>query len=95
MHEVIEKPEAKPAKAAAPKMFKVTVHSGEDKGEKGDVFLAHNFKTLLIQRDQEVTIAEPFLECLKHTVIETVVKDENGKERSVKMPRFSFSVSPA
>ena len=95
MSEVIEKQEAKSAKAAAPKLFNVTIHSGEDKGDKGDVFLSHNYKTLLIQRDQEVTIAEPFLECLKHTVIETVVKDENGKERSVKMPRFSFSVSPA
>ena len=95
MNEVIEKPEVavKPAKAVAPKMMKITIHSGEDKGDKGDVFLAHNYKTLLIQRDQEVTIPEHFMECLRP--IETVVKDEKGNERSVKMQRFSFSVTPA
>lgn len=96
MSEVVEKTEAaKPVKPAALKMFKVTINSGEDKGDKGDVVLAHNFKQILIQRDKEVTISEHYLETLKHTVIETVVKDENGKEMPIRIPRYSYSVMPA
>jgi hypothetical protein len=30
----------------------VTIHTGEDKGDKGDVFLSHNFRPILIQRDK-------------------------------------------
>lgn len=93
MSEVMDAPKAK--KAEALKMYKVTIHSGEDKGDKGDVFLGHNFKTLLIQRDKEVTINENFLEILQHTNIETTVKDESGNVRAIKIPRYSYNVSPA
>lgn len=82
-------------KDAGLKMYKVTIHSGEDKGDKGDVFLSHNNKSILIQRDKEVTISEYFLECLQHSVIETKVRGEDGADRLVKIPRFSFNVSPA
>lgn len=92
MTEVIEV--APKARAVAVKQFKVTIHSGEDKGDKGDVVLAHNFKQILIQRDQEVTINEHFLEALKHSTIDTTIRDE-GKERAIRIPRFSFSVQPA
>lgn len=97
MNEVVktEVIEDKPVKVKAPKMFKVTVHSGEDKGDKGDVFLSHNYKSVLIQRDQEVTISECFVECLKHSTIETVVKGDDGKERTVNIPRFAYNSAPA
>lgn len=82
--------------AAKPvKMYKVTIHSGEDKGDKGDVFLSHNHRSVLIQRDKEVTVSEYFLECLKHSMIETVVTGDDGAERAVKIPRFSYSSAPA
>lgn len=77
------------------KMYKVTIHSGEDKGDKGDVFLSHNHKSALIQRDKEVVISEYFVECLKNSMIETTIKGEDGVERSVRIPRFSYNVSPA
>jgi hypothetical protein len=93
MSEVIDAPVK--AKKDAVKQYKVTIHSGEDKADKGDVFLSHNFKSLLIQRDQEVTIGEHFLEVLKHSTIETTVKDDKGNERAIKVPRFSYSVQPA
>ena len=85
-----------PVKASAkPKMFKLTINSGEDKGDKGDVFLAHNHKSVLIQRDQEVTVSEHFIECLKNSTIETALKGEDGVERTVKIPRFSYNLAPA
>lgn len=76
------------------KKVKVTIYSGEDAGDKGDVFLAHNFRSVLIQRDQEVEIDECYLEILKNTVVETVVKDKDtGKESVVRVPRFAFNVT--
>lgn len=76
------------------KKVKVTIYSGEDAGDKGDVFLSHNFHPLLIQRDQEVEIDERYLEVLKNTVIETVVKDkDSGKESVVRIPRFAYNVT--
>ena len=91
--DAIEEPKA--VKAVKQKMYKVMIHSGEDKGDKGDVFLSHNHKSILIQRDQEVTISENYVECLNHSTIETMVKGEDGKERAVKIPRYAFNVSPA
>lgn len=77
---------------AEKKKVKVTIHSGEDKGDKGDVVLAHNYRQILIQRDKEVELDEHFLEVLKHSVIETTVKNEAGDETQVRVPRFAFSV---
>lgn len=77
------------------KMYKVTIHSGEDKGDKTDVFLSHNNKSILIQRDKEVTISENYVECLNHSTIETKVRGEDGAERLVKIPRFAYNVAPA
>lgn len=90
------KTEAKPAKAAKAevKKVKLTISSGESEAEKGDVVLAHNYKQILIQRDQEVEVDEVFVEVLKHATVESTVKDENGVFRSAKIPRFSYSVSP-
>ena len=81
--------------APVPKMFKVTIYSGEDATDKGDVPLVHNFKQILIQRDKEVTISEAYVECLKHAVVDTTIKAEDGTERQVRIPRFAFSASPA
>jgi hypothetical protein len=79
--------------ADKPKKVKVTIHSGEDAGDKGDVFLAHNFRSVLIQRDQEVELEDCFHEVLKNTMIETTVKNKDGEEVPVRIPRFAFSVS--
>lgn len=92
MSETMEAPTK--SRKEAVKQYKVTIHSGEDKADKGDVVLAHNFKQILIKRDEEVTIGEHFLEALKHSTIDTTIRDE-GKERAVKIPRFSYSVQPA
>lgn len=96
MSEVMEKPEVK-ADAKAEKKSKkvrVTIFSGEDKGDKGDVFLSHNYDPILIQRDQPVEIDARFLECLKHSVIETIVKNEQGVEVAVRIPRYNYTVEP-
>lgn len=78
---------------AEKKKVKVTIHSGEDAADKGDVVLAHNFHQIMIQRDKEVELEERFLEVLKHSVIESTVKNkETGEESLVRVPRFAFSV---
>lgn len=96
MSEVIEKPEAKekPTKAAVPKKYRVTIHSGEDKGDKGDVFLQHNYKPILVKRDEAVVLDECWVEVLKHSVIETFAKGEDGKEHPIRIPRYSYNVEP-
>lgn len=78
--------------AEAFKKYKVTIHSGEGNGDKGDVVLVHNFKQILIQRDQEVTIDERYLEVLKNSVISTVAKNDAGEEVPVRIARFSYNV---
>lgn len=87
----------KPVKASKPKhtMYKVTIHSGSEKGDQGDVFLGHNGVSFLIQRDQEVTVDERVIDCLKDAVIHTTKKGEDGIEREVKIPRFSYNVMVA
>lgn len=82
-------------KVEAQKKFKVTIHSGEDASDKGDVVLAHNYRQILIQRDQEVEIDECFIEVLKHSTIETPIKDDSGNVKMVRVPRFAFSATPA
>jgi hypothetical protein len=96
MSEVMEKPEVKEPKAAkaAPRKVKVTIHSGEDKGDKGDVFLSYNYKPILIQRDQPVEIDVGYLECLKHSIVETVVKNDKNEEVAIRIPRYNYSVEP-
>lgn len=87
----------KPAKASKPKhtMYKLTIHSGSDKGDQGDVFLGHNGVSFLIQRDKEVTVDERVIDCLTDAVIHTTKKGDDGIERVVKIPRFSYNVMPA
>lgn len=93
MSEVTEKPETK-AKAAAPKKYKVTIHSGEDAGDKGDVVLVHNYHQIVIQRDKEVVIDERFVEVLKHSVIHTTAKNDKDEEVAVRIPRYAYSIEP-
>lgn len=79
-----------------PKKYKLTIHSGENEGDKGDVVLVHNFNQVLVQRDVEVEIDACFVdESLAHSKIETVIKDQDGKEKKVHIPRFSYSHAPA
>ncbi len=77
------------------KRYKVIIHSGEGEGDKGDVVLVHNYKQIQIKRDVEVVIDAVFVdEVLRHSKIETVVKGEDGKDKTVNIPRFSYSVEP-
>ena len=93
MSEVMEKPEVKAVVKASPlKMYKVTINSGEDKAEKEDVVLIHNFRQIQIQRDKEVNINENYLNVLKDAVVQTTVKNDKGDENAVRIPRFSYSV---
>ena len=95
MNETTAIKDAETDKVKKPKMFKVTIHSGEDIGDKGDVFLSHNNKSILIQRDKEVTISEYYVECLNHSIVETKVRGEDNTERMIKIPRFAYNISPA
>lgn len=80
--------------AEAVKKFKVTIRSGEDKADKGDVFIAHNYRGILIQRDKEVVIDEHYVNALKASMIHTTVK-EDGVDRAIQIPRYSYEISPA
>lgn len=88
--EVLEKPVKK-----ALKQYKIVFHSSEDKTEAADVVIGHNCKLNRYQRDVETTIDENFLSVLKDAVIKTMVKGEDGVEREVTIPRFSYTVNPA
>lgn len=90
---VVEAKEPK-AKKIEVKKVRLTINSGEADAEKGDVFLSHNYKQILIQRDQEVVVDEKYVSVLKDAVVKSVFKDENGVERSTSVPRFSYSVAP-
>lgn len=78
--------------AAAPKKFKVTIHSEPEGGDKGDVIIGHNFRLVQIKRNTPVDIDEQILEVLKSSVIDTHVKGENDKMQPVQIPRYSFTV---
>ncbi len=104
MEQVIEQPEVKPevketkakkVEAEGFKKVRLTINSGEDEAEKGDVALSHNYKQVLVQRDVEVIIGEQYVNsCLKDAVIKSEFKDGNGVMRSTSVPRFSYTVSP-
>lgn len=94
MSEAMDAP-VKAKKSDSLKMYKLTIHSGEGDGDKGDVFLGHNYAAILIQRDKEVIVNEHYINVLKDTVIETVVRDGEGKDRHIKIPTYSYSVEPA
>ena len=76
-------------KAKALKQYKITFH-----GDGGDVEIAHNYKLNLYKRNVETTIDEHFLGVLKDAVVNTSVKDEDGKEKPVRIPMYSYSVEP-
>lgn len=78
--------------AAAPKKFKVTIHSEPEGGDKGDVIIGHNFRLVQIKRNTQVEIDEHILEVLKSSVIDTHVKGEDDKMQPVQIPRYSFTV---
>ena len=82
------------AEKQVPKQYRVTIHTGEDNGDKGDVVLVHNYKQILIKRDHEVVIGEHYLDVLKNSVVHTTAKNEAGEVIPVRIPRFSFSHEP-
>lgn len=94
MSEVVKEDVKAAAKAKEPRKYKVTIHSEGEGGDKGDVLLGHNFKLIQIKRDAEVVIDENFLNVLKASVVDTVVKGEDGKMHPVRVPRYNFSAEP-
>jgi hypothetical protein len=76
---------------AAPKKFKVTIHSEPEGGDKGDVIIGHNFRLVQIKRNVPVEIDEHILDVLKSSVIDTHVKGADDKMVPVQIPRYSFT----
>ncbi len=78
-------------KAAPPelKQFKITFH-----GEGGNVEIGHNYKLNSYPRNVETTIDENFLGVVKAAVVTTTIKDNAGKETTVAVPQFSYTVEP-
>jgi hypothetical protein len=94
MEALKEAVETKAPKTKELKKYKVTIHSEGEGGDKGDVLIGHNFKLIQIKRDCEVVIDENFLGVLKSTVIDTMVKDGEGKMKPAKVPRYNFTTEP-
>lgn len=91
--EIIETSAEAPAKAkkvAAQKMYKVRVDSDETAEGKSDVFIALNFHSYLIKRDQEVIVPEGVVEILRNTVANTI----DGNKNPAKVHRFNFNAEP-
>lgn len=86
MSEVMEKPAAKAEKKGL-KKYRITFH-----GEGGDVEIGHNYKLNVYKRNVETVIDENFLSVLKHAVVETVVQDAEGKNKSVRIPQYSYTL---
>lgn len=82
---------AEPVKPA--KKVKITIHSDADGGDKGDVILVHNFVPIQIMRNHEVEIDARYLDCLKGSVIHTLVKGDDEKMHPVTIPRYAYTVS--
>jgi hypothetical protein len=71
------------------KQFKITFH-----GEGGDVEIAHNYKLNVYKRNVETTIDENYLAVLKHAVVHTQVKGDDGKPKDVTIPQYSYTIEP-
>jgi hypothetical protein len=84
MSEVMEKPvkaEKKPMK-----MYKITFN-----GDGGDVEIVHNFKLNVFKRNAETIIDENFLSVVKDAVVTTVVKGDDGVEKTIRIPQLSYT----
>lgn len=77
------------AAAPAPKQYKITFH-----GEGGNVEVGHNYKLNSYPRNVECVIDENFLGVVKAAEITTTLVDNAGKETSVRIPQYSYSVEP-
>lgn len=84
--------QAKETKPKAAKKVKITIHSDADGGDKGDVILVHNFNQIQIMRNKEVEIDEKFIDCLKGSMIQTMVKGEDDKMHPVSVPRYAYTL---
>jgi hypothetical protein len=84
--------QVKEAKPKAAKKVKITIYSDADGGDKGDVILVHNFNQIQIMRNKEVEIDEKFIDCLKGSMIQTLVKGEDDKMHPVSVPRYSYTL---
>lgn len=83
-------PEPKAKKVAAPKMYKINISSEDTAEGKSDVFVAVNFHSYLIKRDQDVVVPEGVVEVLRNTVANTI----DGNKNPAKAHRFNFTSEP-
>lgn len=75
------------------RMFKVTIMATEQ--DKDPAKLSVNGHMMLVRRGVEVILAEPYVECLKAAVINTVEKNpETEKMQSVQIQRYPFMAMP-
>ena len=62
-------------------------------GDTGDVFVSHNGRQFLIQRDQPVEVPDCVINCLDDAVIDTVAPKKVGEKTllvPVQIPRFNY-----
>lgn len=75
------------------RMFRVTIMATEQ--DKDPAKLSVNGHMMLVRRGVEVILAEPYVECLKAAVINTVEKNpETEKMQAVQIQRYPFMAVP-
>ena len=55
----------------------------------------HNFKLNLYKRNEWTTIDENYLSVLRAAVVETIVQDSDGKNKSVRVPMYQYELEAA
>lgn len=79
----------------APKKIAIKILSTD--GDNSDVFLSFNGKPIVIKRNERVEVEPEYIEILKDSVIETVIRDfdaaGNKTEKTVTVPRFPFTLA--
>lgn len=75
------------------RMYKVTIMATEQ--DKDPAKLSVNGHMMLVRRGVEVILAEPYVECLKAAVVNTVEKHpETEKMHAVQIQRYPFMAMP-
>ncbi len=75
------------------RMFRVNIAATEQ--DKDPAKLSVNGHMMLVRRGVEVVLAEPYVECLKAAIINTVEKDpDTGKMQHVQIQRYPFMAMP-
>lgn len=77
---------------SAKKRFKVIINQQDSFDGKYDVPLGINGKVNLVKRGVEVVLDEDYLQVLKDSQIDQIVKNDDGEDEIVTIARYSFSI---